>query len=212
MTSIDTLQELGFKWLSPAQLTQLKALKALYADWNTRINVVSRKDMNMFELHHIVHSLSIARFIQFMPGTKIMDLGTGGGFPGIPLAIAFPECRFHLVDSVGKKLKVIEAVAEAIGLTNIRTFHTRAEEMPYQYDFVVSRAVAPVADLVGWSRGKISGNSRHSIKNGLICLKGGNLDEELSGIRKYQKLAVADFFSDEYFSEKYVVYISGPFR
>lgn len=212
MTSIDTLQELGFKWLSPAQLTQLKALKALYADWNTRINVVSRKDMNMFELHHIVHSLSIARFIQFMPGTKIMDLGTGGGFPGIPLAIAFPECRFHLVDSVGKKLKVIEAVAEAIGLTNIRTFHTRAEEMPYQYDFVVSRAVAPVADLVGWSRGKISGNSRHSIKNGLICLKGGNLDEELSGIRKYQKLAVADFFSDEYFREKYVVYVPGPFR
>lgn len=212
MTIIDTLEEAGFDTLSADQQSQLKTLKALYSEWNARINVVSRKDMEWFELHHVVHSLSIARFIRFMPGAKIMDLGTGGGFPGIPLAIMFPECRFHLVDSVGKKLKVIEAVSAAIGLSNIRTFHARAEEMPYQYDFVVSRAVAPLSELMGWCRGKIAGGSRHSHKNGLICLKGGNLEEELSGISNFKMTAVSDFFSDEYFNEKYVVYVPGPFR
>ncbi len=212
MTSIDSLRNLGFGEVREDQLIRLKALEALYREWNARINVVSRKDMDHFELHHVIHSLSIARFIPFLPGTKIMDLGTGGGFPGIPLAIMYPECRFHLVDSVGKKLKVIEAVAEAIGLTNIRTFHARAEEMPYQYDFVVSRAVAPVSELLGWCKGKLSAVSRHSVRNGLICLKGGNLDAELSGVSKYRMVAVADFFPDEYFHEKFVLYVPGPFR
>lgn len=196
-----------FPDLSEAQEKQFALLQEVYAEWNEKINVVSRKDIeNLFE-RHILHSLSTAKFIQFDSGSKIMDLGTGGGFPGVPLAIMFPDSRFHLVDSIGKKLKVIDAVVEATGLKNIFTFHSRAEQMEYQYDFVVSRAVAPAMDLMSWSRGKYFPKNRHQIVNGLICLKGGDLAEELKPFPKAAVTKLSTYFAEDFFADKSLVYI-----
>lgn len=197
--------------LTSQQYSRLEALPELYRAWNDKINVVSRKDMDQFALHHVLHSLSIARFISFRDGTKIMDLGTGGGLPGIPLAIVFPNCRFHLVDSIGKKLQVVDAIGEELGLKNFKTFHQRVETMPYQYDFIVTRAVAPASELVNWCRGKLAGIQHNELKNGMICLKGGNLEEELKAVKRARRTPVNDFFEEDYFREKYIVYIPGPF-
>jgi 16S rRNA (guanine527-N7)-methyltransferase len=195
-----------FPQLSQTQIQQFAALPEVYSEWNSKINVISRKDIGNLYLHHVLHSLSIAKFIQFKDGTKLMDLGSGGGFPGIPLAILFPACRFHLVDSIGKKLKVVEAVKEAAGLKNIFTFYTRAEELDFRYDFVLSRAVAPLPDLVQWTKGKYLPHSHHPIHNGLICLKGGDIDAELKLVSGVTKIAIRDYFKEDYFKDKFIVY------
>lgn len=198
-----------FPDLSDTQRKQFTALQDLYTEWNAKINVISRKDIDNLYERHVLHSLSIAKFIQFEKGAKIMDLGCGGGFPGVPLAILFPECRFHLVDSIGKKLKVIDAVSEAIHLENVFTFHSRAEQMDFQYDFVISRAVAPAMDLMKWSKGKYFQKNRHKIKNGLICLKGGDLQEELKPFPLAETIPLSTYFSEPFFAEnnKVLVYI-----
>ncbi|HWB65129.1 MAG TPA: 16S rRNA (guanine(527)-N(7))-methyltransferase RsmG [Chitinophagales bacterium] len=195
-----------FPQLTQGQIQNFSSLPALYNEWNSQINVISRKDVENLYERHILHSLSIAKFIQFKNGAKVMDLGTGGGFPGIPLAILYPDCRFHLVDSIGKKLKVVEAVKESLGLKNVFTFHSRAEQMDYQYDFVVSRAVAPVADLLSWTKGKYFPKNQHSIRNGLICLKGGNVESETTGVKGAQKTPVSSFFDEAFFKDKFIVY------
>jgi 16S rRNA (guanine527-N7)-methyltransferase len=198
-----------FPDLTPHQIQQLSLLQSLYTEWNEKINVVSRKDIENLYERHVLHSLAIARFIQFRNATKIMDLGTGGGFPGVPLAILFPDCRFHLVDSIGKKLKVVQAVTEAVGLKNIETFHARAEQMDYKYDFVVSRAVASLTDLLTWSKSKYSARDLNQLHNGLICLKGGDIDEEIAAANKknVKKVSVSTYFSEEFFADKYIVYV-----
>lgn len=185
---------------------EFSQLQKLYADWNEKINVISRKDIENLYLRHVLHSLSIAKFVQFENGAKIMDLGTGGGFPGVPLAILFPEARFHLVDSIGKKLKVIEAVKEELQLKNIFTFHSRAEEMEFKYDFVLSRAVAPLGDLLKWTKGKYSPHDQHKVRNGLICLKGGDITEEISIMPKAIKISLSSYFREDFFADKYLVY------
>jgi 16S rRNA (guanine527-N7)-methyltransferase len=200
-----------FPDLTPHQVKQYEMLLPLYADWNSKINVISRKDIDNFYEHHVLHSLAIAKYLRFKDATKVMDLGTGGGFPGIPLAIFYPNCRFHLVDSIGKKLNVVKAVAEAIGLENVFTFHSRAEEMKYQYDFVVSRAVAPVADLLKWTKGKYLPKSQNVIPNGLICLKGGNLLEELNGIRTLANIPLAKWYANPFFQEKVLIHVKSSF-
>lgn len=198
-----------FPDITTQQQQQFAQLQTLYADWNEKINVISRKDIDNLYERHILHSLSVAKFIQFRPGTKVMDLGTGGGFPGVPLAILFPEARFHLVDSIAKKLKVIEAVKESCALNNMFTFHSRAEDMPYQYEFVVTRAVAPVKELLQWTKGKYAARSQHNYHNGLIALKGGDLTEELkaSGIANATVTSLSTYFTEPSFQEKSLVYI-----
>jgi 16S rRNA (guanine527-N7)-methyltransferase len=196
-----------FPDLTPAQIQQFSSLQKIYSEWNEKINVISRKDIaNLYE-RHILHSLCIAKYIQFGNAAKIMDLGTGGGFPGVPLAILFPASRFHLVDSIGKKLKVVDAVKEEIELKNIFTFHSRVQEMEFQYDFVVSRAVAPLSDLVNWTKGKYLKKSQHSIRNGLICLKGGDISNELSLVPSATKIPVRNYFSEPFFADKFLVYV-----
>lgn len=187
------------------QLMQLERLLPLYKEWNEKINVISRKDMDHFYEHHVLHSLSIAAAFEFTPGTEIVDLGTGGGFPGIPLALFFPEVKFHLVDSIAKKLKVVEAVAAETGLTNITTQHSRIEDIKNRkFDVVVSRAVAPLKDLWRWSKPLLRA---HEGYNGLICLKGGDLSKEIqeSGLRP-RMMEIADIFPEPYFKEKYILY------
>lgn len=197
---------------SPVQLKQFAALDELYNDWNSKINVISRKDMESLYEKHVLHSLAIATAFEFKPGSTIVDLGTGGGFPGIPLAIFFPEVKFLLVDSIGKKLKVVDAVAEALELKNVTTRHTRIEEIKdKKFDFVVSRAVAPLKDLWQWSKPllkKPQPNSENQ-KPGLICLKGGDLSQEISesGCRP-RLMEVYEIFAEEYFKEKYMLYVS----
>ena len=196
-----------FPDLTAEQRTAFDKLDEVYREWNGKINVVSRKDIDHLYLHHVLHSMAIAKFITFKNGTKIMDLGTGGGFPGVPLAILFPECRFHLVDSIGKKLKVIEAAKEATGLRNIFTFHSRAEDMAYQYDFVVSRAVAPLRELMRWSTTKFLPKHLNEKRNGLICLKGGDLTAEKTGIKVVQSVPLSDYFGEEFFQDKSLIYV-----
>lgn len=188
------------------QHQQLAALKDLYADWNQKINVISRKDMDNFYLHHVLHSLSIAALFDFPPGYEVMDLGTGGGFPGIPLAIFFPDVQFHLVDSIQKKLKVITEVASAIELKNITVEHNRAENVQRKFDLVVSRAVAPLKDLWKWSEPLLKKKSNEAHPTGLICLKGGDLKNEIkeSG-RKTAVWAISELFDEPFFQEKYVI-------
>lgn len=197
-----------FPNLTDKQKEQFAALYDLYLDWNSKINVISRKDIDNLYTHHILHSLAIAKLIQFTPGTKIMDVGTGGGFPGVPLAILFPECQFLLVDSIGKKIRVATEVSSAIGLTNIELRHTRAEEVKETFDFVVSRAVMLLPDLVKIVRKNISKENCNALPNGVICLKGGNLDSEL---KPFKKLAEADdlsmYFEEEFFKTKKIVYV-----
>lgn len=195
---------------SPAQLQQFAALEGLYNEWNEKINVISRKDMESLYEKHVLHSLSIAAAFEFQPGQQIVDLGTGGGFPGIPLAIFYPEVKFHLVDSIGKKIKVVEAVAEGLGLKNVTAQHTRIEDIKNRkFDFVVSRAVAPLNDLWRWSKPLLKKNPPgEGIKPGLICLKGGDLTVEIaeSGC-KPRIMEVNEIFNEEYFKEKYLLYV-----
>ena len=196
---------------TPHQLQQFAALEALYKDWNSKINVVSRKDIDSLYEKHVLHALSIAAVFESAPGNEIMDLGTGGGFPGIPLAIFFPELRFHLVDSIGKKLKVVEAVAEAIGLTNVTTQHTRAEDIKNRkFDAVVSRAVAPLADLWRWSKPLIRKKTPVPGNNltGLICLKGGDLAQEIAASTcRPHSIEIYDIFREPFFKEKYLLHV-----
>ena len=197
-----------FSDFSDAQLNQFRQLQELYTEWNQKINVISRKDMENFYLHHVLHSLAIASAFEFLPGTKVMDLGTGGGFPGIPLAIFFSEVEFLLVDSINKKLKVIDTVAAEIGLKNISTRHSRAEDIKDQkFDTVVSRAVAPLKDLVYWSKPLLLKKSGLK-QNGLICLKGGDLNQEIAeapGRPRVWKLS--DMFTEDFFREKFLLHI-----
>lgn len=198
-----------FPKLSDMQKEQFAALYDLYTDWNSKINVISRKDIaNLYE-HHVLHSLGIAKVINFTPGTSIMDLGTGGGFPGIPLAILFPEAKFHLVDSIGKKVKVAAEVADAIGLKNVTFRHCHAEEEKTKFDFVVSRAVMPLTDLIKIIRKNISQKQHNALPNGLICLKGGELGQETMPVRhKTVIYDLKDEFTEEYFETKKVVYVT----
>ena len=174
-------------------------LQDLYAHWNAQINVISRKDMDNFYERHVLHSLAISEMMEFVPGTKILDVGTGGGFPGIPLAILYPECEFHLVDSIGKKIKVVNEVASAIGLTNLKADHERAEKVKGKYDFVVSRAVTRMKKFIPWVQNKISNEDKNLIPNGILYLKGGNLAEELSEIRQdYDVMDLENIYEEEF--------------
>jgi 16S rRNA (guanine527-N7)-methyltransferase len=199
-----------FTEFSPVQLRQFAMLDELYREWNAAINVISRKDIDSLYEKHVLHSLAIAAWFDFSPGLDIIDIGTGGGFPGIPLAIFFPEVKFHLVDSIGKKLKVVNAVAEAINLKNVTTYHGRAEEIRNRkFDFAVSRAVAPLKDLWCWSKPLLKNERKmENFKNGLICLKGGDLTTEVaeSGLRPHIR-DIQGFFNEPYFYEKYVLYV-----
>lgn len=198
-----------FKQLTPTQIEQFAALFDVYKEWNEKINVVSRKDFDTLYERHVLHSLAIAKFLPFQPGSKILDIGTGGGFPGVPLAIMFPECQFHLVDSIGKKIKVVQEVYAALGLKNVKATHGRAEDVKDKYDFVVSRAVAELALLVSWSQGKIAKKQMNAIPNGLICLKGGDLTEEMKVVNQYKELYhLKDYFTEEFFETKKLVYVS----
>jgi 16S rRNA (guanine527-N7)-methyltransferase len=206
-----------FSDFTPKQVEQFRALGELYTDWNSKINVISRKDIDSLYEKHVLHSLTIAAIFDFPKGLQIIDIGTGGGFPGVPLAIFFPDVKFHLVDSVGKKLKIIEAVKEAIDLPNVTTQHTRVEEIKNRkFDFVVSRAVAPLKDLWMWSKPLLKNNQftvegpkgEEVYKSGLICLKGGDLAQEISesGTRP-RMIEISSLFEEEYFKEKYLLYV-----
>ncbi|MDR1054651.1 MAG: 16S rRNA (guanine(527)-N(7))-methyltransferase RsmG [Prevotellaceae bacterium] len=204
-----------FQHITPGQEEQFGLLKSLYTEWNERINVISRKDINCLYLHHVLHSLSIAALIKFKPGTQILDVGTGGGFPGIPLAIMFPACRFTLIDSIAKKIKVVEAVAQALNLTNIAAQQQRAEAVKQSFDFVTGRAVTELSVFTAWVWGKISPNGQNALPNGIICLKGGDLSNEIATTRnafylsekQISEYTVQQFFNEEYFNFKKIVYI-----
>lgn len=198
-----------FPELSDRQKEQFAALYDLYTDWNSKINVISRKDIENLYEHHVLHSLGIAKVIRFTSGSNVMDLGTGGGFPGIPLAILFPEVQFHLIDSIGKKVKVATEVANAIGLENVTFRYCRAEEEKGLFDFVVSRAVMPLGDLIKICRKNIGHKRHNAFPNGLFCLKGGELEDEMMSIRhKAMTFDLKDEFSEEYFKTKKVVYVT----
>ena len=197
-----------FPNITEKQKEQFAALYDLYYDWNSKINVISRKDIENLYEHHVLHSLAIAKYITFKPGTTIMDMGCGGGFPGIPLAIMFPEVDFHLVDSIGKKVRVAGEIAKSIGLTNVRTSHSRAEEIKDKYSFVVSRAVMQLPDLVKICRKNISKEHINALPNGIICLKGGDMTAETEPFRNSREIInVSNYFQEEYFKDKKVVYV-----
>ena len=196
-----------FPELTEKQIEQFTDLQELYEHWNAQINVISRKNMDTLYTNHILHSLSIAKVIQFEKGSKILDIGTGGGFPGIPLAILFPEVDFLLVDSINKKIKVVNEVSKAIGLTNVIALHERAENIKDTFDFVVSRAVTNMSDFKKWVKGKFNNTHNNTLNNGILYLKGGDLSEELRGI-SHSKYEIADFFEEEFFDTKKVIYIS----
>ncbi len=197
-----------FTGLDERQTEQFRSLYDLYTDWNAKINVISRKDIENLYEHHVLHCMSIAKIIRFRPGTKIMDLGTGGGFPGIPLAILFPECEFHLVDSVGKKVRVATEVAQSIGLSNVRFSHARVEDIKETYDFVVTRAVMPLIDLMRVARKNIMKQPHNSLSNGFIALKGGDFEHEMASMRNIcTTWNISDFFEEEYFRTKKIVHV-----
>lgn len=196
-----------FPQLSENQLNQFVELAELYRDWNQKINVVSRKDIDELYLRHVLHSLGIAKVISFIPDTKVLDVGTGGGFPGIPLAILFPQTNFHLVDSIGKKIKVVVEVSEGLGLANVKITNARVETISGQYDFIVSRAVAQMETFVNWVKGRITKDNNHTLKNGILYLKGGDLTEELSIYKKAKIFALKDYFDEPYFETKSVVHL-----
>lgn len=194
--------------LTPLQVQQFTALGELYREWNAKINVISRKDIDNLYPHHIIHSLAIAQILHFQPGTTLLDVGTGGGFPGIPLAILFPECQFTLIDSIGKKIKVASEIAKAIGLTNVTCIQERAEMESGKFDFVISRAVMPLGDLVKLIRKNVSNNHQNAMPNGLIVLKGGDLQSETHAHRKYVEITdIHQIFTDEWYKGKSVVYL-----
>ena len=197
-----------FPELTEVQVKQLAMLDELYHDWNSKINVISRKDIDNLYEHHVLHSLAIAKALHFRPGTQVLDFGCGGGFPGVPLALMFPEVRFRLIDGTGKKVRVAQEVANAIGLKNVDACHIRGEEEKGQYDFIVSRAVMPLPDLVKIVRKNISKRQQNSLPNGILCLKGGNLDAELHSFRNIvDKTELSTFFEEEWFKEKYLIYL-----
>ncbi|MBQ9231395.1 MAG: 16S rRNA (guanine(527)-N(7))-methyltransferase RsmG [Prevotella sp.] len=197
-----------FPELAEEQQRQLEALDALYRDWNAKINVISRKDIDNLYEHHVLHSLAIAKLIHFRPGTKILDFGTGGGFPGIPLAILFPECDFKLIDGTGKKIRVAQEVSDAIGLRNCHPVHLRGEEEKGKYDFIVSRAVMPLPDLYKMMSKNIAKEQRNALPNGIICLKGGDLQKETRPFRNIVEISdINTFFPEEWFKEKNIIYL-----
>ena len=197
-----------FKDLSEKQVAQLEALNELYHDWNSKINVISRKDIDNLYLHHVLHSMAIAKAINFRAGTSILDFGTGGGFPGIPLAIMFPECTFRLIDGTGKKILVANEVINAIGLKNCRAEQMRGENEKGKYDFVVSRAVMPLPDLAKIVRKNISTRQKNALPNGIICLKGGELQAEISPFKNIvETTELSTFFEEEWFKQKYIIYL-----
>lgn len=201
-----------FPSLSQQQILQYEKLQDLYQDWNKKINVVSRKDIDELYLRHVLHSLGIAKIQSFNEGAAVLDVGTGGGFPGIPLAILFPETSFALVDSIGKKIKVVDEVVEGLQLQNVSTHHKRVEEVKEQFDFIVSRAVAAMPTFVHWTKGKIKKESYHERKNGILYLKGGDLTEELEPYRNAQTFDLKDYFEEDFFETKRVVYLPQKFK
>lgn len=199
-----------FPHLSAKQIEQFTALDALYHDWNSKINVISRKDIDNLYEHHILHSLAIAKYITFREGTNVLDFGTGGGFPGIPLAIFFPEANFKLIDGTGKKVRVAQEVADAIGLENVLPAHLRGEEEKGKFDFIVSRAVMPLPDLMKIVKKNIAPDQHNTLPNGIIVLKGGNLNDELKPYKKIvEKTELSQWFDEEWFKEKYLIYVPG---
>lgn len=196
-----------FPDLTDTQINQFKMLEDLYKDWNSKINVVSRKDIDELYLRHVLHSLGIAKVMRFTDGSSILDVGTGGGFPGVPLAIMFPNCKFHLVDSINKKLKVINAVAESIGLDNVKTTHSRVEAIDETYDFIVSRAVTAMPEFTKWVKGKIAKKQQNEFKNGILYLKGGDLTEELQQYTNVKAYLLSDYFEEDFFETKKVIYL-----
>ena len=208
MSSTSALIASYFPGLTAKQLQQLEQLEAVYQDWNAKINVISRKDMDQFYIHHVLHSLGIAKVIEFQPGTKVLDIGTGGGFPGIPLAILFPDTHFHLVDSIGKKITVVKEVAKALKLTNVEAQQARAESLVRKYDFVVSRAVTRMIQFYPWVKGKIKKEDINDYPNGILYLKGGDVDEEMEETGKsYVCYHLEDYFKEGFFQTKKVVYM-----
>lgn len=206
------LIEKYFPEISWEQIEQFTALQDLYKDWNLKINVVSRKDIDELYLRHVLHSLGIAKIQKFNPGAQIIDVGTGGGFPGIPLAILFPETRFHLVDSIGKKIKVVQEVVEGLQLKNVKTTNARVEEVKGNYDFIVSRAVAAMPTFVHWVKGKIAKTSNHGLKNGILYLKGGDLTQELENYKTAQIFPLSQYFEEEFYDSKKVVYLPVKYK
>ncbi len=196
-----------FTNLNDLQQQQLQQLHSLYTDWNQKINVISRKDIDALYERHVLHALGIAKVLSFAPNARILDVGTGGGFPGIPLAILFPKTDFYLVDSIQKKIGVVNAVAAAVGLKNVKATHQRAEEVNEKFDFVVSRAVTQMPRFVEWVQNKISSTQQHDLANGILALKGGDLTEELRAYPKAIRYPLADYFQEEFFATKYVVYL-----
>lgn len=201
-----------FPNLTDLQKKQFGQLDALYTEWNAKINVVSRKDIDELYTRHVLHSLGIAKVMEFVSGAKVLDVGTGGGFPGIPLAILFPETDFYLVDVIAKKIKVVQEVAKALGLKNVRAEQKRAENINEEFDFVVSRAVTNMPDFVVWVRGKIKKEQKHALPNGILYLKGGDLTEELSVFQKVTLYNLSDYFSDEFFETKKVVHLAMKYK
>jgi 16S rRNA (guanine527-N7)-methyltransferase len=205
--------DLIFKYfpdLTQTQQQQYRQLPELYQFWNSQINVISRKDIDLLFERHVLHSLGIAKVISFLPGENVLDVGTGGGFPGIPLAIMFPDTQFYLVDSIGKKIKVVNEVAKAIGLKNLKAEHIRGEQVPGQFDFVISRAVTQLKDFYPWVKGKFNKTSKNTLPNGILYLKGGDLQQEIteSGLA-VQQFHLKDYFTEEFFETKQVIYIKG---
>ncbi|QHI38511.1 Ribosomal RNA small subunit methyltransferase G [Kordia antarctica] len=196
-----------FKELTEIQVAQFEQLEALYKEWNAQINVISRKDIDELYIRHVLHALAIAKVQPFVSGSRILDVGTGGGFPGIPLAILFPEVQFVLVDAIGKKIKVVEAVAESLKLTNVSGHHMRAENVKGLFDFIVSRAVTNMPDFVKWVRKKVAKKQHHELKNGILYLKGGDLSEELKDFPKATLYSISDYFEEAFFETKKVVHV-----
>lgn len=203
-----------FPDLTEDQKDKFEKLDHLYQDWNLKINVVSRKDIDELYLRHVLHSLGIAKIQAFLPQSKILDVGTGGGFPGVPLAILFPETEFHLVDSVGKKIKVVDEVVKGLALENVKTYNCRVEDLNKKgkYDFIISRAVAKMETFVGWTKGKIAKENKHELRNGILYLKGGDLTEELAPYKTAKVFPLSDYFEEEFFDTKAVVHLPQKFR
>ena len=201
-----------FPNLTEDQVEKFQKLKMLYQDWNLKINVVSRKDIDELYLRHVLHSLGIAKLIEFKSGTKILDVGTGGGFPGIPLAILFPDCNFHLVDSIAKKLKVVDEVVTGLDLSNVKTTHSRVEDINETYDFIVSRAVAVMPTFVHWVKGKIAKKQYNKLKNGILYLKGGDLTAELQNYKTATIYNLSDYFTEDFFETKKLVHLPMKFK